>query len=282
VGKRGTPFSLVNQVTEQTYQLTEHGEMLRWFIRQYLPSHPRPWTFRDIKPEIAIVRLPDSSYGQSYFEKNDKGWHVGLYGSPNLKADASTHAWFSLWNLLTCGRTGHDGLGHFKKHIAAAGYQRPPVENVAFSLHTRPVQAASHHFFTPLNGVVVFDHLVSYERLKGIPLIFLTGVAVSDETWQALRRCVSEGATFMIWGGLAKKVGFREYVAGVQEIVEGRGRFILPDDFNRGQVWQDTWQHMVHPDEIRYRFGAHWVVLRRITDDNVGVEIDGKPAERLP
>lgn len=38
----------------------------------------------------------------------------------------------------------------------------------------------------------------------------------------------------------------------------------------------------VHPDEIRYRFGAHLVVLRRITDDNVGVEINGRPAEQLP
>ena len=207
---------------------------------------------------------------------------MGLYGSPNLKADANTDAWFSLWNLLTCGRAGHDGITHFKKYIASAGYQRPPVENVAFSLHTRPVQAASHHFFAPLNGVVVFDHLVNYQRLKEVPLIFLTGVAVSDETWQALRRCVSEGATLVIWGGLAKKVGFREYVAGVQEIVEGKGRFILTDDFSRGQVWQDAWQHMVHPDEIRYRFGTHSVVLRRITDENVGVEIDAKAAEQLP
>ena len=68
---------------------------------------------------------------------------------------------------------------------------------------------------------------MSYERLKEIPLIFLPGVAVSDETWQALRRCVAEGATLVVWGGLAKKVGFREYVAGVQEIVEGNPRLVF-------------------------------------------------------
>ena len=277
-GHQGTPFSLVNQVTDHIYQLTEHGEMLRWFIRDYLPAHPRPWTFRDVKPEIAIVRFPDSSYGQGYFEKNENGWHVGLYGSPNLTPNADTEAWFGIWNLLTCGRTGHDGITYFKKYIASTGYQRPPVEGVAFSLHTRPVQAASHHFFAPMNGVVVFDHLVGYERLKDIPLIFLAGVAVSDDTMKALRRCVSQGATLVIWGNLAKRIGFPEYSSGVKEIPEGKGRFILTDDFSRGQVWQDNWPHMVHPDEIRYRFGDHTVVLRRVTDDDVGVEIDGKPA----
>jgi hypothetical protein len=34
--------------------------------------------------------------------------------------------------------------------------------------------------------------------------------------------------------------------------------------------------------EIRHRFGIYLAVLRRITDDNVGGEIDGKPAEQLP
>ena len=219
--------------------------MLRWFIRQYLPAHPRPWTFRDIKPEIAIVRFPDDPLRPKLFRATTQSaGHVGLYGSPNLKADANTEGRFSLWNLLTCGRTGQDGLTHFKKYLAVApGYYCPPVENVVFSLHTRPLQSDSHHFFAPMNGVVVFDHLVGYERLKEIPVIFLTGVSVSDETIKALRRCVSEGTTLVIWGGLAKKVGFPDYVSGVQEIPEGKGRFVLTDEFSRGQVWQIRRRH---------------------------------------
>jgi hypothetical protein len=279
-GKQGIPFSLMTQVTPELYQLTAHGETLRRFIREYLPRHPRPWTFRDVQPTIAIIRFPDSDYGQRFiYAKPANGpakgleWHAGLYGSPNLPSNPDTEAWFDLWNLLTDGATGSDGITFFKVTKAAAGYERPVKADQVQSLHSRPVQADSHRFFVPLNNVVVFDHRVGYERLREIPLLFLTGVEVSAETLAAARRCAEEGATLVVWGNLARRYGFADYPGGIQELPCGKGRIILTDTFSANALFQLVWPQMGRPDEIRYRFGAHTVVLKRVTDNQVDVQI---------
>jgi hypothetical protein len=271
-GKQGTPFSLMSQITPDLYQLTAHGEMLKRFIADYLPAHPREWTFREATPDIAIIRFPDTDHGQYYTE-----WKAHLYGSPNLPSTPDTRAWFQIWNLLTFGKTGLDGLSFFKTHASGAGYERPVERGVVQSLDSRPVQAASHRFFVPLNGAVVFDHLVGYERLRGIPLLFLTGVDVSEDTAGALRRCASEGAKLIAWGNLAPKLGFEGYRGGVMRIGQGEGVVLITDDFMNPKVWTEIRGLVGHPDEIRYRFGSHEAVLRRVTDNEVAVEVLNTP-----
>ena len=86
-----------------------------------------------------------------------------------------------------------------------------------------------HRFFVPLNGAAVFDHLVTYEQLKGIALLFLTGNYVSGETMAAVRRCVAEGALCVAWGPLASANGFPDWTGGVRVVRHGRGRFVLTD-----------------------------------------------------
>ncbi len=279
-GAQGIPFSLMTQATPEQYQLTAHGETLRRFIREYLPAHPRPWTFRDLTPDIAIIRFPDSDYGQYYMHTGVPGtphdmdrWNAGLYGTRALPSTPDTRAWFELWNLLTHGATGTDGLSYFKPYLAAFGYERPTEAGRIQSLHSRPIQAASHRFFVPLNNVVVFDHLVGYDRLKDIPLLFLVGADVSGETVAAVRRRVEEGGTAVVWKGLAERLGFDEYAGGVEEETQGQGRFIVTDTFNANALYQRIWMHMGHPDEIRYRFGEHTVVLKRLTDNEVAVRV---------
>jgi hypothetical protein len=129
--------------------------VLRWFTRDYLPKHPRPWTFRDIRPEVAIVRFDDTCHGQRY-----TAWPDKLFGSSHLRSDADTEAWLPLWNLLTSGHTGRDGLTYFRVWNAPYGYERPVENGLTPSYATRPVQAGHHRFFSPLNGVVVYDHRV--------------------------------------------------------------------------------------------------------------------------
>ncbi len=268
-GKQGTPFSLVNQTSEKEFQLTPHGETLRWFRRDYLPAHPRPWTFRDVTPSIAIVRFEDTCHGQRFTDAfPDK-----LYGSEKLHSTPDTEAWFGIWNLLTFGKTGRDGLSFFKAWCAPYGYQRPVQEGVPQSYLTRPLAADLHRFFVPLNGVVVYDHLAGYDLLKGIPLLFLTGTDVSAETMSAIRRCVSEGAVCVAWGPLARRYGFADWTSGVKMMPEGKGRFVLTDDFGLGAVYHEVAGLIGRPDEIRYRFGGHEVVLRRVTDNEITVEI---------
>lgn len=267
-GRQGTPFSLVNQANENDFQLTPHGEALRWFCREYLPSHPRPYSFRDVKPSIAIVRFEDTCHGQRFTaDFPDK-----LYGSDKLQSSPNTEAWFGMWNLLTFGKTGRDGLSLFKAWVAPYGYQRGVQGGVLQSYLTRPLSAGLHSFFVPMNGVVAYDHLVGYDLLRGIPLLFLTGVEVSAETMAAIRRCVSEGAVCVAWGPLAAKNGFPDWKSGVRVVPEGKGRFVITDDFGLREVYRETWSLIGRPDEIRYNFGEHEVVLRRVTDNEVSVE----------
>lgn len=272
-GKQGIPFSLVNLTQSETYQLTPHGEVLRWFCREYLPAHPRKWTFRDVRPNIAIVRFPDSCHGQRYVT----GFEDNLYGSKNIHSDRDTEAWLAIWNLITFGNTGRDGLTFFKAPCASYGYQRGVQKDVAASYLTRPVQAGSHSFFVPLTGAVVYDHLAGYDLLKGVPLIFVTGKEVSDETAKAIEKCVQEGSKCVVWGPLAKRFGISDWKSGVKLVPKGKGEFIVTDDFQLPAVYSEVISLLGRPDEIRYRFGDDSVVLKRVTDNDVSVEFEAQP-----
>ena len=266
-GKQGFPFSLMSQLDAERYQLTPHGEMLKEFCTQYLPAHPRAWSFRDVQPTMAIIRFDDTDVGQ-------KAWGADrLYGTPSLKPDADTAAWLSLWNVLTWGKTGSDGIAWFKASVShPAPNPRYHVE-VSPSYLTDPA-CAEHRFFVPLNGAVVYDHLVPHERLKGIPLLFLTGKHVSSGTMEAVRRCVDEGALCVAWGPLASANGIAGWTRGVRVVRHGRGRFVLTDDFGSRETVRYYRQYLGRPDEIRYRFSGRTVVLKRVTDNSVDVRID--------
>lgn len=268
-GHQGTPFSLVNAHRDGVYQLTPHGEMLKRFCREYLPRHPRPYTFRDIRPEAAIIRFEDGDFGQ-------RSWGVpGLYGSKTLAGDADTRAWLGLWNVLTRGRTGSDGLAYFK--IGAKGPKHDVRHHVEVtpSYATDPEAAALHSFFVPMNGVVVFDDCVGYDRLRGIPLLFLTGKQLSPETIEAARRCVDEGAVCVVWGPLAARCGLAEnWTGGVAVMPAGKGSYVFTDDFAASEAVAEYEDWIAKEDEICYRFGRHTVILRRAASDNeVTVEV---------
>ena len=138
---------------------------------------------------------------------------------------------------------------------------------------TRPVQADQHRFFVPLSGVVVYDHEVQYEQLVGVPFLFLTGTQVSDATLEAVRRRIDEGATCVAWGPLARDCGLSDWQVGTTVEARGQGHLVATDDFRVARVYERMWPAMGRPDEIRYRFTQGEVVLRRVTDDSVDVEV---------
>jgi hypothetical protein len=138
----------------------------------------------------------------------------------------------------------------------------------------RPVSASRHTFFKPLNGVVVFDDQVGYERLKGIPLLFLSGVRVSEPTMAAIRRCVEEGAVCVAWGPLAKKRGFGDWQSGYKSYPTGKGRFMLTDNFELPELTEQIKGMLGPAATISYRFGSKRVTLhRRNSDNDVSVDI---------
>jgi hypothetical protein len=281
-GAAGIPFSLMSQIKADRFVLTPIGEVVRWFCREYVPAHPRPWTFADLEPTIAIVRFPDSCHGQRFSAISAPGeaWGERLYGSPHLRSTPDTEAWFGLWNLLTHGATGHDGLTHFKSSIAC----KDPVGFEPQSTYATPeARCDTHTFFTPLNNAVVFDHLVEHERLRDIPLIFLTGVAVSERTVEALRRCADDGATVIAWGPLARRSGLLDWIAGTSRQAQGRGQIVATDEFSSIDAARFAAPHLGRADEIRYRFRdrqasvTHEVVVTRIDENRVSVETTRSP-----
>jgi len=272
-GRQGVPFSLFSQIDDQRYQLTPHGEMLKRFCRTYLPANPRAHTFRDVLPTVAIVRFDDTDVGQ-------KSWGAPrLYGTERLAPDAETAAWFGIWNVLTHGATGRDGIAFFKASIRHPTTEAGAHARLAPSYLSDPA-SAEHRFFVPLNGAVVYDHTVGYERLRGVPLLYATGKALSSATVEALRRCVREGATCVAWGPLAARTGLARWEKGVKVVREGRGRWVLTDDFEAPAAVRPVKRFLGRPDEIRYRFGERVVTLRRVTDNQVRVEVTPASAAR--
>jgi len=52
--RKNSKDSLI-RITPDGYQLTELGQVTKWFAKEYLPRHPRSYSFRQLKPRVAIV-----------------------------------------------------------------------------------------------------------------------------------------------------------------------------------------------------------------------------------
>ena len=155
------------------------------FLRDYIPAHPRPYSWRDFKPEIAILRFDDSC-----FDERQK--YLGEYPGPlygHVPAGPENVEWLNIWSLLSHGFVRTDSASH----------------------QWEARRFASRTLFVPLHNVAVYDHEVHYETLAGLRLIFMTGVTISLETFRAVERCVEEGATCVLPPRLAPPgSGFRE------------------------------------------------------------------------
>jgi hypothetical protein len=257
-GTQGVPWNLVTYHSQQVYRLTEYGKILRWFCREYVPAHPRPYTFREVTPEIVIVRFPDTCWGQRF---SRPGWPDRLYGAENLHSDAATEAWLKIWDLLTHGFTGRDGITYEKQRIAM---QLKP-ENPDYS--PVPENVAIHPFFTPLNNVVVYDHLVGESLLETARLIFLTGVSVSPDTLQAIARRVRAGATCVALRSLVGTLALEKSGGATTTSLSGSGKWVITDDFGDPAVRAQIEPFLGDPREIRYRFGKHELRLRSVEGD---------------
>jgi hypothetical protein len=179
----------------------------RGFIRDYVPSHPRRYDWREFKPEIGIVRYDDTCFDirQKYL-----GEFPGpLYG--HVPAGDENTEWLNIWSLLSHGFVRTDSVSH----------------------QWEARRFGSRSLFVPLRNVAVYDHQVSYETLAGLRLIFLTGVQVSAETQAAVKRCVREGATCVLPPRLAPCGSGLEQVSEITLEQDGAGRWLVVPEFYR-------------------------------------------------
>jgi hypothetical protein len=189
-----------------TYELTPYGAALRAFMEEYLPAHPREYTYRDFEPEVAIIRFPDSDWGQAscYY------WDT-LYGAEDLPPTPETGEWMQVFNLLTGGRTDPRAV-----NTNSAVYPRYDWPNVI-----------------PSPPTAVFDHLVGEQHLRTARTLFLCGITISPETLGAVRNRVREGAICFTPARLAPPDVQRAGATLPARVDEGAGAWIVVPAFTR-------------------------------------------------
>jgi hypothetical protein len=222
-------------MTADDYRLTEYGRTTRWFRQTYMPAHPRGYTFRDVRPRVAVVRQPDGCWGQR------ESWWLPdyLFGSREWQSTEVTEAWLRIWHLLSRGVIHKESPSWHNKHVHGAPYQ----------------------VFAPLDGVVVFDHRVRRKHLDGIEVIFLTGLGVTRETLRDVEACVGNGATCVALPHLLpERVAAATGESGTLE--DGEGLWVATTDFLAPHVAGHIEHVLPSGDELRYRFGDTQVVLR--------------------
>ncbi len=212
---------------EGGYEITPYGRTLQLHIREYLPGHARAYTYRDYEPEVAIVRFPDSDWGQAscYY------WNA-LYGAEDLHSTPETREWLQVWSLLTGGASD------------------PRAVNANSSVYDR----YAWHFTVPSRPVAVFDHLVGDAPLATANTFFVCGTAISPESTAAIGRRVRAGAICFVASRLAPK-HVRDAAAKLPaRVSDGRGAWIVVDGFTPEQL--GVYRRLVPPPAktMRLRF----------------------------
>lgn len=238
-GMRG---SLVYFESTDQYQLTPYGEVFKWYSKGYHPQHAIPYTWRDARCKVAIVRFSDSCWGQSDSWLRDR-----LLGSKIEQSTPETEAWFSIWNQLTLGTIPKEGL----------------------SFHSNAAKGLGPRVFCPAPPTLVFDHQVGNIHpnfdFRGAELLFLTGVKITPETFETVEKHIERtGAKAVLLKSLAP-AGF-----------ESNDNWLVVDSFDDPAV--SEWMQPILPkeDELQFLFGAYEVVFKEISRDRIQVYVDGQ------
>lgn len=212
--------------------VTAHGRVVREFYRDYAPANPRPAHWREYRPRVAIVRLPDGDVGQpgAFFRRR-------LLGNPEAPPDAISAEWLHVWPILTHG-------------AARAG----SITKLALDLYpTNP----EPDFFVPIDSVAVFDHHVTGPVLDSVECFVVCGHALSPETFAAIAARVEAGATCVIARRLFDLRAPAPFPAPPP------GAWVVVEDFAAPEVATALAPFLGEPDVARFRFARHVVEFRR-------------------
>ncbi len=231
------------------------------FLRDYVPSHPRPYDWRSFRPEIAILRYDDTCFDE---RQRFLGEFPGpLYG--HVPAGPENTEWLNIWSLLSHGFVRTDSLSH----------------------QWEARRFGSRTLFVPLHNVAVYDHEVSYETLADLHLIFLTGALISPETTLAVERCVREGALCVLPPRLAPPGSGLEHVQEPTLVDDGKGKWLAVPEFYRLHyecfyggpalpLLRETLRGLVGDgDHLVYRFGERTTCFSQAGGDYPRHEIMG-------
>ncbi len=245
--------------------LKERGESLSHFAKEYVTDHPRPYTFRDFEPAVAIIRFDDTEWGQGKnvycsvdyvvngeTKKINLYWKDWLFGAYDLHTSPESEEWIKAWHTITHGMVKKESLSW----NAGNYYEGLP-----------------HRSFAPANSPVVFDDLVTKEHIKTVKLAFLCGLFISKNTLADVSSLVKKNGLVVVTSRRFAPARFAtDYSGGTKVFRDGKGKWIITDD-----MAGDDLKNLVKPllgkeDEIVYKFRGNRVVTMKISSD--GNELD--------
>lgn len=222
-----------------SYSVTDYGAITRAFRQEYVPTHPRYYRWQAVRPRTAIIRQEDGCWGQrtSWLPDN-------LFGNPDWHSDEITEGWLRVFNLLSRGVI-------------------PPY---SLSWHnTNLANSMKYQVFCPLDGVIVYDHHVQPELLKGLELIFLTGIGISPETQAGVAEAVRSGAICVGRPALLPESIRKKAQQGV--VSEGAGKWLASETFLDDAVRELVEPMLPAEDKLTYRFGDTKITLSPVNGD---------------
>lgn len=248
--------SLVEYSDTDHFQLTPYGKVMQEYAAVYRPENPVPYSWREARCRVAIVRFEDSVWGQSHSSFPDTP-----LGSKAVKSTPASEAWFGIWHRLSHGTIPSSTVSFHSKYIK---YKRGP------------------QFFIPAPPTLVFDHRIGDVHpdfdFRGAQIIFATGIELTPATSALLECAVKDGRIVVALEHLAP-ASIREQFArsGVDEleIPVGRGRWVIARNFLGPKVLAELQPYLGPENELQHQFGEHFVQVRRVDDDRVEIYIDG-------
>lgn len=193
-----------------------------WLLEQmagkYAPAHIRNYSWRDYKPEVAIIRQDDTCF--DIRQRSPLEYPGPLYG--HIPAGEENTEWLNILNLLSHGYVRNDSASR--------------------NWECRSVLART--LFAPFYKLVIFDETVKEELLTGIRLFFLTGLKISRQTYQAVTQKVREGSACVAPQRFAPEKFQKEFQKEnkdepVSVVEDGAGKWMIVKDFY--SLHYETW-----------------------------------------
>jgi hypothetical protein len=269
----GADKAYVEAIGRHTYEITddnnikllERGEALSRFAKEYVSENPRPYTFRDFEPEIAIIRFDDTEWGQGEniyctVDANKEGtekmklyWKDWLFGAYDLNTSPKSEEWLKAWHTITHGMVKEGALSW----NAGNYYKGMP-----------------HRSFAPVNSPVVFDDSVTKEYLETVKLAFLCGLFMSENTLADVSSLVKDNGLVVVTSPrfAPEKFG-SNYTSGTKEYKDGKGKWIITDDMAGKDLKKAVKRFIGKDDEIVYNFNGGRKVVMKISPDGNELKI---------
>ena len=250
---------------DNTIKLKERGATLSRFAKEYVPENPRPYTFRDFEPEIAIIRFDDTEWGQGEnvyctvdVNREDVKtlklyWKDWLFGAYDLNTSPESEEWIKAWHTITHGMVKKGALSW----NAGNYYKGMP-----------------HRSFAPVNSPVVFDNNVTKKYLKTVKLAFLCGLFISENTLADVSSLVKNNGLVVVTSPRFAPGKFAaEYTSGTKEFKDGNGKWIITDDMAGQDLKKAVKPFIGNDDEIVYNFKGDRKVIMKISPDGNELKI---------